>query len=632
MFDLVHKNKRIIQVVLALIMLPFAFFGIDSYFRNREGAEAVATFAGHAITQQEFGQALRERQEMLQQVAGGRADVSQLDSPELRHAVLDNMIQQRLLLDRAQRSGMIVSERQLQGAIGEIPAFQDNGKFSYTQYERLLKSQNLTPVQFEARVRQQIIMQQLDDVFADSNFVPRAVAERVTRIAEQQREVSQAVVAAERFVPQVKIEEGDAKKHYESHQEEFRIPEQVRVEYVTLSLDQLAAQAKVDQEEVKKFYEANRKQFEVKESRQASHILITADPAGGADAKQKAQARAEEIYRQVKAKPDSFADLAKKSSQDPGSAEKGGDLGYFTRGAMVKAFDDAVFKMKPGEISPPVESEYGYHIIKLTGVRPGRTSSPEEVGAKLEGEVKKQIASRQYADLAEKLNNLVFEQSDSLKPAAELLRVAARQSGWITRTQAQEQMLNSPRLLQSVFSDEVLNSKRNTEAIEVASGTLVAARVIDHKPASVKPFDEVRAAIVKTLTAQRAAQLAAQEGRQQLENLKQGKPAQLSFAAPHLVNRADAKALPEAAMRRLFKTSVARLPAYAGVETPQGDYIVLKITRVIEQEKVPLDKQNALAGSIEQASSQAQLTAYVMQLRQKADVKVKQDLIEKKNP
>lgn len=630
MFDLVHKNKRVIQVVLALVMLPFAFFGIDSYFRNREGAEAVATFEGYSITQQEFGQALRERQEMLQQLSGGRADASQLDSPELRHAVLDNMIQQRLLLDRAQRSGMTVSERQLQSAIAEIPAFQENGKFSFDQYERLLRSQNMTPLQFEARLRQQIIMQQLDDAFADSNFVPRAVAERVTRIAEQQREVSQAVIAAERFVPQVKLEDGEVKKYYESHQEEFRIPEQVRVEYVTLSMEQLAAQAKVDPEEIKKFYEANRKQFEVKESRQASHILITADPAGGADAKQKAKKRADEIYQQVKAKPDSFAELAKKNSQDPGSAEKGGDLGFFTRGSMVKAFDDAVFNMKPGEISPPVESEYGYHIIKLTNVRSGRTSSPEEVGAKLEGEVKKQIASRQYADLAEKLNNLVFEQSDSLKPAAELLHAPARQSGWITRGQAQEQLLNNPRLLQAIFSEEVLNNKRNTEAIEAAPGTLVAARVLEHKPTSIKPFDDVRAAIVKTLTSQRAAQLAAQEGRQQLENVKQGKPAQLAWSAPRLVSRADAKALPDAAMKRLFKTPVAQLPAYTGVETPQGDYIALKITRVVEPEKVALDKQNALATSIEQASSQAQLTAYVAGLRQKADVKVKQDLIEKK--
>jgi peptidyl-prolyl cis-trans isomerase D len=630
MFNLVHNNKRIIQIVLAVVMLPFAFFGVDSYVRDREGAEAVATFEGHSITQQEFAQALRERQEMLQQLSGGRADAAQLDNPELRYAVLDNMIQQRLLLDRAQRSGMLVSERQLQGVIGEIPAFQENGKFSYEQYERLLKSQNLTPLQFEARVRQQIIMQQLDDTFSDSNFIPRTVAERVTRIAEQQREVSQAIVSAERFVPQVKLEEGAAKKYYESHQEEFRIPEQVRVEYVTLSMDQLVAQAKVDPEEVKKFYEANRKQFEVKETRQASHILIAADPAGGAAAKEKAKARAEELYQQIKAKPDSFGELAKKYSQDPGSAEKGGDLGYFSRGSMVKAFDDAVFNMKAGETSPPVESEYGYHIIKLTGVRPGRTSSPDEVGAKLEEEVKKQTASRQYAELAEKLNNLVFEQSDTLKPAADLLHVPARQSGWITRSQAPDALLNNPRLLQSIFSDDVLHNKRNTEAIEVARGTLLAARVIDHKPTTIKPFDEVSPGIVKTLTAQRAAQLAAQEGRQAVENLKQGKPAQLNFSTPQLVSRADTKALPDAAMKRLFKTPVAHLPSYAGVENANGDYVVLKITRVVEPEKVAVDKQKSLAQSIEQASSQAELTAYVADLRKKADVKIKQDLLEKK--
>jgi len=630
MFNLVHTNKRIIQVVLALITLPFAFFGIDSYFRDGGSAETIATLDHMQISQQEFTQALRERQDLLQKLAGGRADAAQLDNPELRHAVLDAMIRQRLLLERAQRSGMTVSERQLQAVISEIPAFQEDGKFSYAQYERVLKSQSMTPVMFEGRVRQQIVMQQLDDAYTDTNFVPRTIAERVTRIAEQQREVSQAVIPAERFIAQVKLEDGAARKYYESHQDEFRVPEQVRVEYVALSMDNLMAQAKVDPAEIKKYYEEHRKQFEVKESRQASHILITADPAGGADAKQKARARAQEIYDQVKQKPDSFAELARKYSQDPGSAEKGGDLGYFTHGSMVKGFDDAVFKMKPGEISPPVESEYGYHIIKLTGVRPGRASSVEEVSGQLEGEVRKQQASRAYAELAEKFNNVVFEQSDSLKPAAELLQVAPRQSGWITRNQAEDKLLNDPRLLQAIFSDDVLHNKRNTEAVEVARGTLIAARVVDHKPAAVKPYDQVSAQIAKSLTAQRAAQLAAQQGRQEVEALKQGKGTRLNWTAPLLVTRADAKGLPDAAMKRLFSTSTSTLPAYVGVEGSQGDYIVLKISRVIEPEKVALEKQNNLANSIQQAWSEAQMTAYITRLREQADVKIKQELLEKK--
>jgi len=631
MFNLVHNNKRIIQVILALITLPFLFFGLDSYFLNDGSEGAIATVNHMQISQQEFTQALRERQDLLRKLAGGRADAAQLDSHELRQAVLESIIRQRLLLERAQRSGMTVSARQLQEVIGEIPAFQEDGKFSYAQYERVLKSQGMTPLMFEGRVRQQIVMQQLDDAYTDTNFVPRTLAERLTRIAEQQREVSQAVIPAERFVAQVKLEDDAAKKYYESHQDEFRVPEQVRVEYVALSMDNLMAQAKVDSAEIKKYYEEHRKQFEVKESRQASHILITADPAGGADAKQKARARAQEIYDQVKQKPEGFADLARKYSQDPGSAGKGGDLGYFTHGSMVKGFDDAVFKMKPGEISPPVESEYGYHIIKLTGVRPGRASSIEEVSGQLAGEVRKQQASRAYAELAEKFNNVVFEQSDSLKPAAELLHVTPRQSGWITRNQADDKLLNAPQLLQAIFSEDALHGKRNTETVEVAPGALVAARVIDHKPAAVKPYSEVSAQITKSLTAQRAAQLAAQQGRQEIEALKQGKSSSphLNWTAPLLVARADAKGLSEAVMKRLFSTSTSTLPAYAGVEGAQGDYIVLKISRVVEPEKVALEKQNNLADSVQQAWSEAQMTAYITRLREQAEVKIKQELLEK---
>ncbi|HSQ05644.1 MAG TPA: SurA N-terminal domain-containing protein, partial [Burkholderiales bacterium] len=227
MFDLVHKNKRIIQFILALIFLPFAFFGVDSYFRNSESAEAVATVAGQQITQQQFTEALRERQDALRNLSGGRIDPAQLESAELRYAVLDGLIRQRLLLASAQRSGMTLTEQQLQEVIIGIPAFQEGGKFSYPQYERFLRSQNMTPVVFEGRLRQQVLLQQIDDAYTDSNFVPRTISERLTRISEQQREVSQAVISAERFMPQVKLEEGAAKKYYEGHPDEFRIPEQV---------------------------------------------------------------------------------------------------------------------------------------------------------------------------------------------------------------------------------------------------------------------------------------------------------------------------------------------------------------------------------------------------------------------
>ena len=629
MFNFVTNNKRLIQVVLAIILLPFAFFGVDSYFRSSDSAAGLATVGSYRISQQEFNQALRERQEAIQRMLQGRADAALLDNPELRFAVMEDLIRQRLLLGQALRSGMTVSDQQLQSVIAEEPAFQDAGRFSLQRYEQVLKAQGMTAAIFESRLRRDLLMQHVDDAYRDSVFIPRTVADRLVRISEQQREVSQSVIAPDAFLGQVKLEADAAKKYYDAHQAEFRIPEQVRVDYVTLSADALASQVQVDPAEVGKYYEAHRAQYGVQESRQASHILISVDPGATAEAKQKARAKAEDIYEQVKRNPAQFAELAKKYSQDPGSAANGGALGTFSRGSMVKAFDDAVFKMKVGDISPPVESQYGYHIIHLTGVNPAQVKSLDEVRGQIESELKKQLAGKKFAELAENFSNIVFEQYESLKPAAELIKGSVQQSAWISREHADDARLNNPKLLRAIFSDDVIKNKRNTEAVEIAPGVLVAARVIEHKPASVRPFGEVSAAIAKKLALQQAGQLAVQDGRNKLEQLKQGKDVQLKWSPPELVSRKDAKGMSEPVLRQAFKADTGKLPSYTGVDNPGGGFVVLKIDRVVEPEKTAAS-QPALADALRQMVGQEEVSAYVASLRQKADVKISKDLLEKK--
>jgi peptidyl-prolyl cis-trans isomerase D len=442
--------------------------------------------------------------------------------------------------------------------------------------------------------------------------------------------MSHALISPERFVGSVKLEDGAAKKYYDANQDEFRTPEQVRVEYVTLSTEASLAQVPIEPQEVKQYYEQNQRQFGVAESRQASHILIAVDKTAGADAKQKARAQAEQIRAEVLKSPNAFAELAKKHSQDPGSAAKGGDLGSFTRGSMVKAFDDAVFTMKVGEISQPVESDFGFHIIRVTGITPGTTRSFEQARPEIESELKKQRAGRLYAELAEKFNNTVFEQSDTLKPAAELLKQTPQQSGWITRAGAQDPKLNNPKLIQAVFSDDVLLNKRNSEAVEIAPGTIVSARVIEHKPSAMQPFDSVKGAIEKKLVDTRAAQLAAQEGRQQLEALRQGKDAQVQWTPAQVVSRADPKGLPEPVMRQLFKAEASKVPAYSGVEAPGGGYMLLRITKVIEPEKVDRAQQKSMSEGLAQLTGEEHFAAYVASLKDKAKVSLNKEQIERK--
>ncbi|MDB5808640.1 MAG: PpiC-type peptidyl-prolyl cis-trans isomerase [Betaproteobacteria bacterium] len=630
MFDLVHKHKKVIQILLAIIFLPFAFFGIDSYFRSGDSGNTVATVGGQSVSQQEFSVALQERQNYLQRMVGGRVDPAMLDSPELRFAVLDGVIRQRLLVNQALRYNVLVPDEQLQQVINEQPAFQDDGKFSHARYVELLKRQNTSEVGFESSLRRDLMVQRMNGAFVQSAIVPNAVAERLLKINAQQREVSQSVLDPEKFAAQVKIEDGAVKAYYDANQSAFQVPEQARVEYVVLALDAMAAQTDVSAEEVKQFYEQNAKQYGKAEERQASHILVTVDSKATPEQKQTARAKAEQLLKQVKQNPASFADVAKKNSQDPGSAEKGGDLGYFPRGAMVKPFDDAAFQMKVGEISGLVESQFGFHIIKLTGEK---KHALDEVKKQVELDLKRQKAGKKFAESAEQLNNQVFEQGDSLKPAADAQKLPIQTSGWISRNTSDNKVLNNPKLLQAIFAEEAIKNKRNTEVIDVGGNTLVAAHVIEYKAATVKPLGEVRADIVKLLTRQQAAAQAVKQGRELLAKLKQGAVEPVTWSAAKLVSRENsqsAQGYSGPGLAEIFKADGAKLPAYAGYESSDGGFVVVKITRVIDSDAIDAAKRKAAADEVRQLVAQEEMNAYVASLKLKADVKVQQDRLDKK--
>ncbi len=635
MFAFIEKNKKLVQIgFLVVIVPPFALFGVDAYFRGAEGGQAVAQVGGHAVTQEEFGRALRERQMALQRaLQGGRIDPSLLDSPELRMATLESLIQRRLLIGQAYKAGITVSDEQLKAAIRSEAAFQDaDGQFSYTNYEQTLLSEGMTPAMFEARVRQDMMLRQLTGGFAGSGFVPRTVAGILARLAGEQREVSYATLSPDGFLARVKLDAAAARQYYDANAGEFRVPEQARVEYVVLSVEALMEALQPDPAEVKKYYDANRGQFGAEEARQAAHILVAVETGASPEAEQKARAKAEAIHRDLLKKPAAFAEIAKKQSDDPGSAAKGGDLGYISRGSMqdTPAFETALFQLKAGEVSAPVETQHGFHIIRLLSVRESRVKAFEEVHGQIEAEMRKQLAAQRFADLADGFSNTVYEQSESLKPAADLTRSPLRQSGWLTRANA-EAPLDNPRLLAAVFSDEVLKDRRNTEAVEVAPGTLVSARVIESKPASIRPFEEVRAELEKRLALREAARLAAEEGRRLLDEFRQGKVAQVSWSKPQLVSRDDPpKDIPVPVLQQAFRADATKLPSYSGVDSLQGDYVLLRVSRVQEAGNIPPEKAKALSDQLRMVQGQETIGAYVAGLRQRAGVKINKEQIERK--
>jgi peptidyl-prolyl cis-trans isomerase D len=582
MFDTVRNNKRIVQIFLVLIALPFAFWGVDSYFRGGGGAGDVATVGGNPISQQELAQAVREQQDRLRAQAGRDFDPAMLDTPQAREALLDSLITQRLLLLHAAKSGLMASDAQLIEVIGSIPALQEDGKFSSKRYEQALRAQGLTQAGFEARLRQDLTLQQLVQSIADTALVSHAAADKVIATQLEQRLASEAILRPEPYAAQVRLAAGAAREYYENNRKQFEVPEQIRAEYVVLSREGLAEQIKVGDDEVRSVYEKNAGKYATPEERRASHILIQV-PADAPEAVQKAaRARIETLLQQVRKNPADFARLAKEHSQDPGSSQNGGDLGYFPRGAMVKPFEDAVFALKEQQISDVVRSDFGFHIIRLTGIRAGKKQSFEEVREKIAAELRLEAAGRKFAEAAESFSNTVYEQSDSLKPAAEMFHLPIRRTGFFDRTNraAAGPLASNEKLFSALFSDDALKNRRNTDAVEVAPNTLVAARVAEVKAAELRSFESVKVEIEKRLMDEETARLVRKDGEEKLARLNRGEAVSVAWGPVQTVTRQPIRGLSPEIQRAIFSVRAGKLPAFAGVALPGGGYALYRISEI----------------------------------------------------
>ena len=620
MFDFVHKHKRLLQVFLGLIAVTFATWGIESYTRFRGGADTVATVNGLTITQRDFDAELRRQQDQMRRMFGRNFDPAMLEKPEARHAMIDSLVSQRLLASAAQKAHLEVTDEMLAELIHSIPAFQSEGQFSKPQYELALRAQNppMSSAQFEARLRYDMILQQLRRAVGESAFASHTVADRLTALEGQKREISEARIGAPQFLAQASIEDGKLKAYYDANPGEFRIPERVRAEYVMLSGEALARLEPASEAEIKAAYEARAADFKVAEQRRASHILV------------KAKEEADKVFLEAKKNPGRFAELAKKYSQDTGSAEKGGDLEWFSAGMMVKPFEEAVFAMKKeGEIAAPVQSEFGFHIIRLTGIKASRVRPLEEMRNELAAEIARQKGARKFAESAEAFSNLVYEQPDSLAPAAERFKLRVQNTPWIAKSANQELgALDNPKLLAALFSQDSIKNKRNTDAVEVAPGTLVAARVLEYQPAAQRSFDEVKKDIGEKLRREQAAELAQKDGAAKLEQLRKGADAGVKWSAPRTVSRRDAQGLPRELLAPIVAADVSKLPAYAGIPVPGSGYVLVRITKVIEAD--PKEGNPESSARVGQQFGVSQYEAYMASLRERADIEIRPESLEKK--
>jgi peptidyl-prolyl cis-trans isomerase D len=616
MFDLVQKYKRVIQVFLGLIALTFVGWGVENYTSMRGARDTVATVNGIDISQRQFAEELRRQQDQMRRMFGNAIDPAMLDSPESRRAVLEAMISARLVQHEAGRAHMFMSREAVIDAITSAPEFQEDGKFSPARYSAYLSSRGVSDQQNVAELQTQIPLARFAGAISDTGIAPRSVAARLVALEGQKREVSQVRFPVQQFLPQVKIDEAQVKAHYEANKGDYRTPERVRAEYLVLSAEALARDEPPTENEIRAAYEGRAAQFRVEEQRRASHILV------------KTKDEADKLLAELKKNPGRFADLAKKNSQDPGSAEKGGDLGWFGRGMMVKPFEEAVFKLNQNDLQV-VQSEFGFHVLRVTGIQAGKNRPLEDVRKELAEDLARQKGQRKFAEAAEAFSNLVYEQADSLKPAAERFKLRPQTTGWIAKSARQELgALDNPKLLAALFSSDAIQNKRNTDAIEVAPNTLVAARVLEHQPAAQRGYDEMKGEIAEMLRQREASALALKEGVAKLEQLRKGGDAGVKWSAPRLVSRREAQGLSANVLRQVIAADATKLPAYVGVPLPDAGYVLVRISKVVEEPVKESDPQvvSRAAGLY----GNAQYEAFVESLRGRADIEVRATALEKK--
>lgn len=621
MFEAVRNNPKFVQLFLAVITLPFAFFGIEAYFNNSgAGGDTVAKVGKVEISSFQLEEAVREQENLLRQQMGGMFDKAFVESPEFKSAVLDRLINETALKTSVRDSKLTISNEAIQAYIKNQPEFQENGRFSFPLYEASARNQGLTPQGFEQRVREGLTQQQLLLPIAYSALAATPSAQRLLALEGEERSVAEWVFDAARYREQVKLSDEAVRKYYDGNQARFQTPEQAKLEYILLSQDEIERQLTLTEADARKWYEENLKSFAGTEERRASHILIQVAQDAKADARAAARKKAEEVLAKVKAEPAKFAELAKTASDDPGSAENGGDLGFFGRGAMVKPFEDAVFALKQREISSLVESEFGYHIIMLTDSRGGKAKSFEEVKAEALASARKQAAAQRFAELADQFGNMVYEQPDALKPVAEKFALKLVQTDWVTR-EALPEALRNQKIQSALFSADSLQNRRNTEAVDLGNGSVVSARILEYKPVASRSFEEVKPMAQEMARAEEAARLAVADGEAALKKLQAGETLSGSWKPARTVKRSTAD-LASAARTAVFSAAAEKLPAFVG-QAGNAAYSIYRIEKVTlpdtanEAAVKEMRRQHALA------LGQEDLRAYIEAVRARQGVSLK---------
>lgn len=627
MFEFIRSHQRFMQLLLLLLIIP-SFVLVSGYdFQSREADTTVAKVGKQAITALEWENAQREQLNQLRQRFQGQFDSKFFETPEAKQRVLDGLIEEKVMAATVEKKHLMINDAVIQRQLLEIPELKGpDGKFSKEQYKNLLSLQGLTPAGFEANMRRSLQNQQLSQLLQGSAFTPKSVVARINDINEQEREVQELLFQAQDFKDKAQVSDAAVKEYYQKNSKRFELPDEIKAEYLILNNAVVTSMVTVSDAEVKAFYDKNAKErYTQQEQRRASHILLELKKGASSADKEKAKAKAEAVLAQVRKTPADFAKLAKENSDDKGSAERGGDLDFFPTGAMVQAFNDAAFKMKKGDISDLVLSEFGYHIISLTDIKPATVKPFDEVKAEILDEIKKPLIAKKMSDLAGQFSDLVEDNSANLQVPADKLKLKVETASGLTRqpnpSLAPEVPYNHVKFLAALFAEDSIKSKRNTQAIELSAGVWIAGRVLEYKPVAMRPFEQVQGGIRENLVRTESEKLAAAAGSAKLAGLKVNMDA-TGFAAAKPVSRNKPEGIQAAALASVMKAEVDKLPAVVGVPLPGIGYAVYRINKVGPPAQPDLARRQQEAQQVGGQLAMIEMRSYIDLLKEKAKVKI----------
>jgi len=616
--------------IIGLLTIPFAIWGIDSYFEG--GGPMDAAIVGDSkISLQEYQRAYQQQRQRLQTMLGDNMDPALLEGPRLKQDVLRQLIDERVLTQLINNQRMRVSDQQLRDALLALPVFQQSGGFNKDLYDRLLRNQGYTPALFEEGLRQSLATEQLRDGVIASALVTPAELEQLVALLRQQRDVYYLTLPLAQYVGKVQADDAAIQDYFAKNTERFVNPEQVRVQFIEMKLSGIAGQITVSEDELRTAYEAQITKYGQPEERSASHILIKL-PLGAAQAEvDQAQAKAQRIADEVRSGAKTFDQVLQEVKADTSGQLEGGDLGVISKGMFDSpALENALYALeKPGEVSEPARMPSGFHVVRLDQITPAQVKSFEEVRESIAQELRQQQAENHFYEITQTLANLGYEHPDSLEPAAKALELTIQESNWLHR-QGDEGIARQQKVVDSAFSDEVLKRGLNSEPLELEPGHVVMLRVKEHQAATPRTLEESREEIVKILREQQAREALAKD----IETLKaraaKGEHLQVlakefsgEFKNVGLVGR-DAPSVDSAVLTAAF-----RLPqpdegkvALGSATLANGDQAVLVVARVAAGQKDDLtdEERKILAQQLAQQTGSGQFEGLLDSVRVKTKV------------